>query len=259
MNTIKATILDRVKKNSITMIPRWKFVLYSGLGIFGFIFIFLIMVFTFSLIIFLLSQYGILYMRFPDLMGSLRALSMLPIILFVCAAILLFIIEILSRNYTLSFRRPLIVTLLGFTSFTLLVGFFVSESGTHEYMRMYARDHHMGNVMKLYDRPTKFNPKHRPDVVRGEVLALASTSLTVKLFNDQVVTVVLPNKNNASSTPLRVGDDVIVFGKMNAGMFEMTSMRIAPPASFGRHMRMNTSTMRDDAPMRRVNVQPIVK
>ena len=59
MTNLKTKILDTVEKNNIRMIPKWKFVLFSVLGVIGIVFVFLLAVFSFSLVLFVLSKYGV--------------------------------------------------------------------------------------------------------------------------------------------------------------------------------------------------------
>jgi len=239
MNTIKTTVLDYVKKDTVMMIPRWKFILYSCFGVLGMVFIFLLTVFIVSLIIFLMTRYGLTYMPFMDMVKALRAVTMLPIVLFVCAVLLLFVIEVLSRKYSFSFRRPLIVTLFIVTSTAVLVGFAVSESGAHEYMKMYAREHRIAPMLRMYDRPVRFGPPHQISVIRGEVISLSATSATVLLFDEKVITVAYPRSSQSTSSFV-VGGDVLVFGVLENNLFIMKSMRHAPEPSFHKRAPMNT-------------------
>lgn len=120
--TIKHTILDTLNTKNLKMIPRWRFVSYSILGVLGMIFIFLAAVFVFSLMLFVLSRYGFMYMPFFGFMATVKALSAIPLLLLFATIVLLVLIEIISRQYTIAFKRPLVVTLLSITSFAAEIG-----------------------------------------------------------------------------------------------------------------------------------------
>ena len=135
MTNLKTKILDTVEKNNIRMIPKWKFVLFSVLGVIGIVFVFLLAVFSFSLVLFVLSKYGVMHMPFYGLMTALYALNAIPVLLLLVTIVLLIIIELISQQYSFSFRRPLMVTLLVVTSLAVLVSFAVSQTSMHEYVR----------------------------------------------------------------------------------------------------------------------------
>ena len=263
MTNIKTKILESVHKNNVTMIPRWKFVLYSSVGIFGIGFTFLVTVFVLSLILFLLSRYGFMYLPFFGFMATMHALQAIPLVLLICTIVLLVLIEVMSRYYSFSFRRPLAVTLLLLTSGVTIVSFIISETPVHEYIRGYAKDHHMDMFARMYDRPLPFDETGAHDVLRGEVIASGSTSTTLRLFDG--VTVIA----YASTTLVRplampdVGDDVVVFGRITGDDFEMVDVLPAPHSPFGGPMHVRGG---DDGPrgfhgkkMPMMNIAPEMK
>lgn len=232
MTTIKTKVLDAVHSNRITMIPKWKFVLYSLLGVLSIVFIVLITLFLFSLIMFLLSRYGFLYMPFFGVMATIHALKAIPLFLLFCTIGLLLIIEIVSRLYSFSFKQPLIVTFLSMTAGVTLASFFISEVGVHEYMHEYAKKNHIVMMERMYERPIPFKPIDKTvDVVRGEVLESSSTTIRIRLFNGDVVTAYATTTGEKFSIP-QVGDDVMIFGTFRGEQFEIIKIRKAPKPPF---------------------------
>jgi hypothetical protein len=230
MTELKTKILHIVSKENIKMIPRWKFVLYSTLGIIGIIFAFLLALFTGSLVLFVLSKYGFLDMSFFDFIGTLHALNAIPALLLVATVLLLILIEVISRNYTFSFRRPLGITLLAITSVTVVISFAISKTGVHEIIRDYARSHHLDIMSRAYDRPRDFRREDGMTVVRGLVIETSTTTATVRIFNGDMLVVEGTTTGEGFSKP-EVGSDVVVFGKFNGKIFEVTSIRVATPPS----------------------------
>lgn len=229
MTELKTKILYIVSKENIKMIPRWKFVLYSGLGIIGIIFAFLLAIFTGSLILFVLSKYGFLDMPFFDFIRTLHALNAIPVLLLLSTVLLLVLIEVISRSYTFSFRRPLGITLLAITSVTVVISFLISKSGVHEIIRDYTKNHHFDMMSKAYDRPRDFRREDGVTVVRGLVIETSTTTATVRLFNGDVFVVEGTTTGKGFSKP-EVGSDVIVFGTFNGAKFEVKTIRVATPA-----------------------------
>lgn len=233
MTNLKAKILDTVKNNTITMIPKWKFILYSTLGIVGIIFSFLITVFLFSLILFVLSRHGFMYMPFFGFMATMHTLKAIPLFLLLCTIVLLIIIELISRSYSFSFRQPLAVTLLLLTTFAAIVSFIISQTGIHEYVREYAMNHHIDPMVRMYDRPIPFRPAEGVDILRGEVVASSGTSTTLRLFDGAIIVAYATTTGTSTFMIPSIGDDVIVFGNFFGEQFQILDIRKAP---FGKHM-----------------------
>jgi hypothetical protein len=231
MTELKTKILHIVSKENIKMIPRWKFALYSGLGVVGIIFAFLVAVFAGSLVLFVLSKYGFLDMSFFDFVGTLHALNAIPILLLVTTVLLLILIEIISRSYTLSFRRPLGVTLLLITSVTVVISFYISKTGVHETVRDYARSHHFDMMSKAYDRPRDFRREDGVTVVRGLVVKTSTTTATVRLFNGDMLVVEGSTTGEGFVKP-EVGSDVVVFGRWKGESFEVTTIKVREEGFF---------------------------
>jgi hypothetical protein len=223
MTNIKKTILDIVTENRITMIPRWKFVTYSLLGIVGFVFTFLLTVFVISLVLFVLSRYGFLYMPLFGMMATLHTLSAVPLLLCVCAIGLICVMEIISRQYPFSFKRPIIVTLLSVTVCTMIAGFMVSRLGVHDAMRAYAQGHHIAMMERMYERPRPFRKKDGLDVIRGEVREITDQAFVLKGFDGKIVTATIASSSRF--IPVLIGDDVVIAGKFVDELFEIVMMK----------------------------------
>ncbi len=230
MTELKTKILHTLSKENIKMIPRWKFVLYSSLGIIGIIFAFLLAVFAGSLFLFVLSKYGFMYMSFFDLITTVRALNLIPILLLVMTVFLLIVIETISRNYTFSFRKPLALTLLLFTSLTVVISFVLSQTGMHQYIRDYAKSHHMDMVSRAYNRPRPWKGENGVTVIRGEVIKTSTTTATVRLFDGSTLTVYASTTANGFSKP-EVGSDIVIFGKFFGDRFQIMSIELIQPGS----------------------------
>lgn len=226
MTKLKTKIIEAVQNNSITMIPKWKFVLYSVFGILGIIFSFLIAIFIFSLVLFLLSTYGFLYMPFFEFVSTLHTLSAIPLLLLLCTIGLLIVIEIVSRYHSFSFRQPLSVTLLLITSIVTIISFFISESGIHDYVHEYAKKHRISMMEKMYARPKPFRPiDKRMDVLRGEVIQVASSSVSIKLFDGTIVVAYATTSNEGNIFSSLEGKEVMVLGVFNGEKFEIVKMK----------------------------------
>lgn len=237
MTHIKQHIEEMVHKSGVKMIPRWKFVLYSSLGIVGLIFTFFALIFITSLILFLLSKYGFLYLPFFGFGAALHGVTAIPGLLVTLGIVLVILVELLARHYSFSFKKPLLVTISVIVLGATLIGYAVSLTSFHEVVRDYARKGHMGGgMMHAYDRPLPFKKEKGMTVVRGVVIATTSTTFSVQAYDEEVTMVFASSTDDKFVFPM-IGDDILVFGKVNDGKFEVIGVRARP--SFERHLRMN--------------------
>ena len=231
MNTLKDTILNIVEHKKIQMIPRWKFILYSSFGIIGFLFSFLSLLFVVSLILFLLLKYGFMYLPFFGVGAILHILTGVPAVLGILGIILAVLTEILGRQYAFSFRKPLLTTLLWIILSALVIGFLVSISPFHNAMRSFAKSHHIDGFRDIYERPTFNEGLDGRVVIRGEVLATTTTSVTLSLFNNVERTVYATTTGDTFPN-LVIGDDIVVFGILTNNKIEVMKIRISPEMPF---------------------------
>ncbi len=230
MTKLKTKILDIVSKENITMIPRWKFVLYSALTIMGLFFAFFLAVFAGSLILFVLSKYGFLDLPFFDFLKTIHALNAIPLLLLFTTIFLLVVIEMISRSYSFSFRRPLGITLLVITSCTVIASYAVSRTPVHELIRNYAHDHNIDMMKRAYDRPRPIARGEDMAVLRGVVMNVGSSTVVIRTF-DGVNRTIFSTATNPTFKKIEVGADVVVIGKMTDEEFVVTRVKILQKGS----------------------------
>lgn len=225
MKSIKTNVLHFVEKNKIGMIPRWKFLMYSMLLFVGACFSFVVLVFIGSLIIFILSTHGLIYLPIfgaGELAGSLRAI---PLLLLVLMVALIVVVEILVRNYSFSFRKPVLTTLFTLTILAIILSYLVTLTPVHKEIRAYARDNHMDFVYHGYDRPLPLKPMKGMTVIRGIVMATTSDSVTLKISDDSFIIVY------ASTTMMKKielpdkYEEVVIFGRVIGDRFEAVDIK----------------------------------
>lgn len=234
MNNIKTKILDAAQKNTLTMVPKWKFVLYSLLWFIGLVFTFLLVVFVVSLILFVLSRYGFIYMPFFGAAHIFQTIGAVPPLLFLVAVLLIVLIEIISRHYAFSFKRPLLVTVFFVTLLAVVAGFVISETAMHEHVRKYAKNNRITMMEQMYDRPVPIMRRGGMDVIRGEVLVSSPTSTVLKLFNEQEI-VAYVSATDTMYIPPEVGSDVVIIGTLMDDYFRIARVRDAKSMHFGNH------------------------
>jgi hypothetical protein len=127
----------------------------------------------------------------------------------------------------------------------------------HEYIRDYVEDHHIPVVSQFYNRPIPFNANGMQDILRGEVVQVGATGTMLRLFNGMTVIVYASTTLEKAIPVPEIGDDVIVFGTVSNGMFELVDIRPAPHSSFG--APMHTHERKDFDYKELWGMQPIMK
>lgn len=236
MTDLKDKIIQTLSSGEIKMIPKWRLVLYSLAAALSALFLFLIVVFSFSFIFFVLSRYGFMYLPMFGFMTTIHMLNAIPLLLLLCTVALLFVIELISRKYAFSFRKPLIVTLLSITSLAVVLSFIISITPMHEYMRDYAKEHNITLVSKAYKRPIPLDGRREMTVLRGTVITASSSFVTVRLF-DGVEVIAYASTTLGTLVPPVENTDVLLFGNFVNGNFEIIEIKNAPRIPFEKRKR----------------------
>lgn len=236
MTELKHNILETIEKKGVKMIPKWHFALYSGLGVFGIIFFLLTFIYVTSLGMFLLSAYGFIYLPLFGMGPMVHGLTALPKSLLFIGLICLLFIELLSRQYRFSFKRPIIVTILGLIAFSWIVGFIINMTTFHTAMRDFGRKSMPKAMYSMYERPMPFKKESGKTVLKGVVLSTSSESFILSSFDKGTTSVLLSEKREDITLPF-VGEEVVVFGEVKEGVMTAEDIR-SPRKPFtkrGRH------------------------
>lgn len=245
MTELKTKIIETLSKGDIKMIPKWRLALYSFGAIFALAFLFLVLIFTLSLIFFILSRYGFMYLPMFGFMTILHTLKAVPLLLLLCTVVLLIVIELISRKYAFSFRRPLAITLLSITTLAVVISFLLSMTSVHEYVRDYAKEHDISLVSNAYKRPLPIMYGSKDmTVVRGSVIDSSTDFVVVELFDGTKVKAYASTTAGISQLPL-VGSDILLFGNFVGEDFEIIGIKNAPREPFGRRKMIRDKAMRD--------------
>lgn len=236
MTELKTKIIESLTRDNIKMIPKWRLILYSFGFVTALLFLFLIVIFTLSLIFFVLSRYGFMYLPVFGFMTIIHTLKAVPLLLLLCTVVLLIVIEVVSRKYAFSFKRPLALTLLFTTSLAVVFSFLVGVTPMHEYIRDYAREHDITVMSDVYRRPLPLRTGGDVTILRGSVLTSSTTFITLELFDGVEVKAYASTSLKGITLP-RVDDDVLLFGSFVGSNFVMIGIKNAPNIPFEKRKR----------------------
>lgn len=235
MTSTKNTILRMLDTEKLNMIPRWQFVLYTVLGVVGLLFSLFLLVFIVSLVIFILSTHGFIFLPLFGFGALIHGLVAIPKTLLLLSVLLIIIIEILSRKYAISFKKPLLVTIGGVTAFTLCSGYLISLTTLHPMVRNFGKDTRVELLRHAYDRPMVFENERGDTVLRGLVMATSSTSITLEMYDNKQAVVQIGEETVYGILPV-LGDEIVVFGTISSGTLQAKDIR-TPRKPFGEGKR----------------------
>ncbi len=242
MTDIKTNILQFVEKNKISMIPRWKFILYSLLGMTLTVLAFVVLTFFGSMIIFILSKYGFIYLPLFGLGGIMHGIRAVPFVLFILTVVLIVIVEILVHKYAFSFRKPVITTLLTLTLSAIVFSSLLTLTPIHSQLRNYARMHSVDFISREYDRPLPIKEIGSMTVLRGTIVSTTTDEVTIKLF-DETTQIVYASTSIKDNNLPDIEEDVVVLGHMVDDKFEAIKIRDADNFPFGEYMEKRHGRM----------------
>jgi hypothetical protein len=206
------------------MIPKWRFALYTVLAATGLVFTFLGLVFVISFVLFLLTKYGVIYMPLFGFGALLHGLASIPLTLLLLGIILIITTEIAAKNFSFSFKRPVLVTVLLVITVATVAAWFVSLSPLHDSIRAYGRHGTMRNLMHVYDRPMPFSDENGETVERGKVIATSTSGFVLQRFDEGTTSVII-GENTRIFAPITISDDVFVFGVATSGILIAQDIR----------------------------------
>jgi hypothetical protein len=85
-----------------------------------------------------------------------------------------------------------------------------------------------------YDRPIPFRKIDGLDVIRGEVVAVSTSTVTLELFDGMKITAYA---TTTPFTPPALDTDVVILGYFVHNRFEIVDVHLAPKGPFGEYKR----------------------
>ncbi len=208
-NSIKDSVLASIQSHSIIMKPKWHFLLRTALVIVGAVLTALALVYVVSFTVFMLRQNGALYAPTFGLAGVEELLRSLPWIFVLLALVFLTIVEILVRQYSFAYKRPLVVSVAGLTLLVCVSGFLVDKTHLHEEAYRQATMGKLPFAGALY-RVHSFPPMR--NAVIGLIKTKTATGFTLEGHRHETFVVTLTPETIVNDQDVTINDLVMVFG-----------------------------------------------
>ena len=175
---LSRSVLTEIESGKVKMRPKWKFVIQTILLIVGSILAALIAIFIASFIVFMLRETGLWFTPGFGLKGLTVFLTSLPWILLLVTIIFIYLLEVLIKQYSFSYIRPLTYSILGVI---IVVSFFsiaIGLTSFHENLFEWAEHDHIPFGRRMTEPPG--------NVTLGQIIEIKNPGFKIRDFRDQI-------------------------------------------------------------------------
>ena len=211
--SIRDAVMEKIKTDRETMRPKWHFVLISALFITGLSIGILILLFIASFIFFTLESGGSWFLPAFGLRGVRTFFSSLPWILILSGIILVILLEVLARRFSLVYRRPLLYFLLAVILLIAVSSLIISRTPLHKNFNSLAAERRLPLVGPLY---RNFGPHNSRNVHIGVINEIHDDGFLLDdCQGNMLLVIVTPETIFPSGIDFQKGNRVIVLGTEN--------------------------------------------
>lgn len=224
----KHNVMEQITSGEVNMRPRGFFIARTALMVLGMLVAGMVAIFFTSFALFYLRMSGASSLPGFGPQGMRDLLLSLPWVIVVLAIVFTVIFFWFTEHYPVAYRSPLIYSMVAVVLLVSLGSFAVGETPLHPYFyRTFAPEGKMGIMHRLYQKPRK-------DTVRngliGQVYSIQEGNFTIYLDQtDDNYIVYTINNGYPSSSVVRVGDWVLVYGKVGTSTIQASGIKILPP------------------------------
>lgn len=237
MNDLQKKLLTKIKNGEIEMTPRWRMVLRSVLWSSVLVVAVLVAVYILSFILFTLHQTGVWFAPQFGWNGMVLLIVSSPWILITALLFFLVILYVLVSQYSFSYRKPLVYSLVGVVLVVVAVSSFIQQLAVHDRIQKFADRHDVPGIGRLYRGVADHVP---PEVTIGEVTKREVDHFMIINGADESVMVKI---TEATKLPrgreVAVGDRVMVFGSEVSGEIRAFGVRFDDTMVLPLHVKRN--------------------
>lgn len=224
MNEQTEKIIAEIQKEKIVMKPKIYFLLQGFMVFFGLVISFLATIYVVSLFVFFFKLRGAYNFPGFNLLAMKDLLLSLPIVIMLVATGLIVVLYWFSRRFAFTYRRPVILSLMGVILLVILGGFLVAASPVHYNMYKKFGKNLNGSVFFR----TLYAPENHPPLKNsliGEIVVATQREMKIITHTRSVCPIVLLKPSAKSSRNSFVtGDWVFVYGRPEDASFYATKV-----------------------------------
>ena len=208
--SLAGSILEKIKSGETHMRPRWHFVLRAFLLALGALILLLALLYLASFIVFVLRETGILFVPSFGLRGVGVFLFALPWFLILLAVLFVLVLEVLVRNYSFAYRKPLLYSVGTIVVFVISGGAVVAHLGFHEGMARFAKERRIPVADGFY---RSFEHRLHDQVFPGTITAFSDDGFHLRDIHDEEFDIIVTSDTRFPfGVDFEQGDKVVVFG-----------------------------------------------
>lgn len=220
---IPSPILDRIKRGEIVMRPRWHFVLKATLAGAGVLILVLTLFYVVSFVFFALRSSGVFFVPAFGPRGLAEFLFSFPWFLLTLSVVFLACLEVLVRNYSFAYKKPLLYSLLGIAVVVGAGSVAVSEIGFHDQMSRFVHDRRTPLVDPFYRYVEEGAVRIHPCVI----ISVTRSGYTARCREVSVTVATSSETRMPGRRELKEGDSIIVMGERQEETIKAFGIRAA--------------------------------
>ena len=235
---LKNKILEQVKAGKVKMRPRSYFVWRGVLLALLLITVVLFALFIVSFIVFSIRTSGLGYLSAFGVRGFMPFLGGLPWLLVLVAIALVVILEILVKQYSFAYKKPLLYSVVGVLVFVVAVGAFAGNAPFHEKFLERAHERRLPLAGGLYRGIGEKLPRN---VYTGEVIEVVEDGFVLLTRDGKSLDITVTSETRMPhGQTLLKGQEVFVAGEMDGKTIKAFGVRRLSPMQ----MRLHRSEMK---------------
>ncbi len=232
--SLKESILDLIKSGEISMRPRWHFVLKAILTVLGMAILFLAILYLLSFIFFILRASGVWFAPEFGFRGIGIFLLSLPWLLIALSIAFVVLLEVLVRQYSFAYRKPLMYSLAGIIVFVMVASFAIARIGFHERISRFIEEEGVLALRPFYR--DYFSP--RENVHLGTISTTTESGFIIIGRDTELLEIVLtPETRFPGGIGFDQGDIIVVLGE-KIGTSTIEAFGVRKMDGFGEHRKM---------------------
>lgn len=226
--------MEKIKAGEIDMKPRWRFLLHTTLLLFGVIMATLLAIYFLSFVFFALRQSSIMFAPSFGFRGISFLVMSSPWLLIGTSAIFLALLYFLVLQYSFSYQRPLIYSMIAVTLVALSGSWLIQQTPMHERMGSFIERNNVPVLRPLYHDILENHPE---GMLIGNISELTENGFLLLSDQNEEVEIIITNITRMKpDIQLQDGEKVMVFGERDGNKLEAFGIRpydndsLYPPA-----------------------------
>ncbi len=223
MNNLQTNILQKIKAGEIDMKPKWHHILKAGLLLSGVVLVTILATYLLSFVFYFLHQSGIVFAPGFGFRGlSFFVISSPWLLIGTCVSFLI-LLYFLVKQYSFSYQRPLLYSMLGVVVFSLLGSWLIQQTTMHRRLGEYMDRHEVPVFSPLYRGALNDRPE---GVVVGAITELTETGFLLESDGSTIIEVVVTEQTRMRpGTQPTIGETIMVFGDKEGDLIKAFGLR----------------------------------